>query len=92
VVDGDPARTAPAVDDALLRVAQEALTNVSRHATAGHVDLTLSYVDLVLLDVQDDGVGFDIAATTTHGDVSRGGYGLISMRERAAGRRRVTRP
>lgn len=48
----------PAVDDALLRVAQEALTNVGRHATASHVDVTLSYLDdLVLLDVQDDGVG-----------------------------------
>lgn len=84
-VDGDPARTAQAVDDALLRVVQEALANVSRHAGASHVDLTLSYVDdLVLLDVQDDGVGFDIAATTTDSDVSHGGYGLTSMRERVA--------
>ena len=83
VVDGTPARMPPAVDDALLRVTQEALTNVARHAAASHVDVTLSYLDdLVLLDVQDDGVGFDVAAMTGNGDVSGGGYGLTSMRER----------
>lgn len=84
-VDGTPARMPPAVDDALLRVTQEALTNVGRHAGASHVDVTLSYLDdLVLLDVQDDGVGFDVSAVTGNGDVSGGGYGLTSMRERVA--------
>ncbi|HSJ45333.1 MAG TPA: ATP-binding protein, partial [Euzebyales bacterium] len=73
----------PAVDDALLRVAQEALTNVGRHAGASQVDLTLSYLDdLVLLDVQDDGVGFDVSTADGDGDVTHGGYGLTSMRER----------
>jgi signal transduction histidine kinase len=85
VVDGTPARMSPAVDDALLRVAQEALTNVGRHAAASQVDLTLSYLDdLVLLDVQDDGVGFDVSAANGDGDVTHGGYGLTSMRERVA--------
>lgn len=85
VVDGTPARMPPAVDDALLRVAQEALSNVVRHAAASQVDLTLSYLDdLVLLDIQDDGVGFDVAAMAGDGDVTHGGYGLTSMRERVA--------
>lgn len=91
VIDGDPARSDPEIDAGLLRVTQEALTNVGKHAGAGRVTVTLSYLDdLVLLDVQDDGVGFvvdDVVAT--NGDPVRaqrhhqhGGYGLIAMRER----------
>jgi DNA-binding NarL/FixJ family response regulator len=45
-------------------VAQEALTNVGRHAKAAKVRLTLTYLDdMLLLDVADDGVGFDPART-----------------------------
>lgn len=85
VVDGAPTPMPPAVDDALLRVAQEALTNIGRHAAASHVDLTLSYLDdLVLLDIQDDGVGFAVGDGAGDGDVTHGGYGLTSMRERVA--------
>ena len=49
----------PEIEVALLRTAQEALTNVAKHAHASRVGLTLSYMeDLVTLDVRDDGVGF----------------------------------
>jgi signal transduction histidine kinase len=85
-VDGEAARLSRAVDAALLRVTQEALANVARHARAQRVAITLSYLDdAVLLDVQDDGVGFDAADAVTGGlDVSQGGYGLHAMRERMA--------
>lgn len=64
----------------LLRVAQEALSNVRKHANARQVTLTLSYLeDLIVLDIQDDGTGFD-PNTTTNG--SEGGFGLQAMRER----------
>lgn len=64
----------------LLRVTQEALSNVRRHANAQQVTLTLSYLeDLVVLDIQDDGAGFDPAASTNR---SEGGFGLQAMRER----------
>lgn len=64
----------------LLRVAQEALSNVRRHAKARQVTLSLSYLeDLVVLDIQDDGTGF-APNTTTNG--SEGGFGLRAMRER----------
>ncbi len=64
----------------LLRVTQEALSNVRKHAGARQAMLTLSYLeDLVALDVQDDGAGFD-PNTTTNG--SEGGFGLQVMRER----------
>ncbi|WP_047868723.1 sensor histidine kinase [Nocardiopsis sp. RV163] len=47
---------------ALLRAGQEALNNVAKHAGAGRVGVTLSYMeDRVTLDVRDDGNGFDPA-------------------------------
>ena len=51
----------PALEDGLLRIAQEALTNVRRHATAARVGLTLNYDarGLVRLVVEDDGQGFN---------------------------------
>jgi signal transduction histidine kinase len=61
---------------ALFRVAQEALTNVAKHAAASKVALTLTFLDdMVLLDVRDDGAGWS-------GDGRVGGYGLSGMRER----------
>jgi signal transduction histidine kinase len=60
----------------LLRVCQEALANVRKHAGARQVSVRLSYADAgVRLTVADDGAGFD----TSH---VNGGYGLRGMRER----------
>jgi signal transduction histidine kinase len=51
----------PDAELALLRTAQEALANVAKHAQAGRVGLTLSYLEHeVALDVRDDGKGFDV--------------------------------
>jgi signal transduction histidine kinase len=79
-------RTRPLHDEieaTLLRVAQESLTNVAKHALAARVGVTLSFMtDEVTLDVRDDGVGFavgDAAAGDTHG-----GFGIAGMRMRAA--------
>ncbi|MGK5677901.1 sensor histidine kinase [Actinoplanes sp. URMC 104] len=73
----------PEIEAALLRTAQEALANVARHAAAGRVTLTLSYMeDVVTLDVRDDGAGFDPSLTPVVGD--EGGYGLAAMRDRLA--------
>jgi len=53
----------PEAELALLRTAQEALANVAKHAAATRVDLTLSFLaDDVVLDVRDDGRGFDLAS------------------------------
>jgi signal transduction histidine kinase len=77
------ARPLPAeVEEALLRVGQEALANVRKHAAASRVTVTLSYLDdVVTLDVHDDGVGFDQAATAA---AAGGGLGLRAMAERVA--------
>jgi signal transduction histidine kinase len=64
---------------ALLRAAQEALANVAKHADAGRVGVTLSYLtDEVALDVRDDGIGFDPARPVA----GAGGFGLVALRER----------
>lgn len=65
---------------ALLRAAQEALSNARKHAAARRVTVTLSYMDgSVALDVEDDGEGFDEARVSDNAD---GGFGLRAMRER----------
>ncbi|MEW6635789.1 MAG: histidine kinase [Actinomycetota bacterium] len=65
------------VEQALFRVAQEALSNVARHSGASRVEVDLEYAPCsVRLRVADDGRGFDLAANT--GD----GFGLQSMRGR----------
>lgn len=76
-------RAVPAAqEEALLRVAQEALHNALRHAGAGRVDVTLSRRGGgAVLCVTDDGCGFDPRA------IRRAGrhLGLVSMRDRAGG-------
>jgi signal transduction histidine kinase len=76
------ARPLPAhVEEALLRIVQEALANVRKHAAASRVTVTLSYLDdVAMLDVHDDGIGFDHAATVA----AAGGLGLHAMAERVA--------
>src|SRR5690349_6534201 len=70
----------PACEAALYRVAQEALHNALRHAAASGVRLTLSRTGRqVVLEVSDDGRGFEAQAAA-----SSGGLGLDSMRQRAA--------
>ena len=67
---------------ACFRVAQEALTNVVRHARAQHVWIELSQTDQrVELVVRDDGIGFDVMSTLeqANGD---GNLGLLGMKER----------
>ena len=77
-VTGDAFHLAQDLQVTLLRAAQEAVSNVARHAGAKEVSLTLSYADdLVLLDVADDGCGFDPDAAWDDG-----GFGLRAMRER----------
>jgi signal transduction histidine kinase len=74
-VTGDRVPLSPAIEVALFRVAQEALTNVAKHASASRVGLTLSYLgEVVLLDVRDDGLGISNGRSQ--------GFGLKSMTQR----------
>lgn len=65
------------VESELLRIAQEGVTNILKHAGAQHVELELTFgTDSISLLLADDGAGFDSRA---HHD----GFGLLGMRERA---------
>ena len=79
--DGATRRSlSPASEVQLLRVVQEALTNVRKHAGATHAAVTLHVEDgFVLLGVNDDGSGFDPALLEESLDH---GFGMASMRER----------
>jgi len=71
----------PAIEVTLLRAAQEALANVSQHARASEVTLTLSFMyDVVALDIQDDGLGFDQSPLVSAPDADN--FGLVAMRQR----------
>jgi two-component system sensor histidine kinase UhpB len=82
---GEPDTLPEVVQIAIYRVAQEALTNVTRHAGATVVELDLGEQDgEAELRVRDDGGGFDpsvIARSASEGPV--GGLGLVGMAERA---------
>jgi len=72
---------AQSIEDELYRIAQEAVTNAVRHASAQSIRLRLSYgLERVVLEVVDDGRGFDVSQAPS----SQGGhFGLTGMRERA---------
>jgi signal transduction histidine kinase len=79
---GDPIPLHPEIEVTLLRATQEALANVQKHAQAERVEVTLSYLDsIVILDVQDDGSGLTKNERGPASDLS-GGFGLVAMRER----------
>lgn len=88
-VTGQAREMRPEIEVALLRTTQEALANVAKHARAGRVGLTLSYMeDVVTLDVRDDGAGFEVlalAAPAPTAGARDGGFGLSAMRQRVEG-------
>jgi signal transduction histidine kinase len=71
---------APTAEVALLRIGQEALSNVARHGRAEHVDVELrAQAQELILSVRDDGIGFDPASAAPRDDC----FGLDGMAERA---------
>jgi signal transduction histidine kinase len=73
----------PEVDTAILRICQEALTNIKKHANASEVKVDLTFEDSeVTLNIRDNGVGLQ-SNESNEGEKSHRGFGLISMRERA---------
>ena len=76
---GDRQRLDPLVETVLFRVAQEALTNVIRHAQCQQASLVLDFgTELVVLHVRDEGVGI----RNMPADAPPRGWGLEGMRER----------
>ncbi len=79
-VAGAVRRAAPEIEEQLLRIGREALSNSLRHAQATHVRVGLEYgTRHIRLTVSDDGRGFDVANVADANEH----LGLTSMRERA---------
>jgi NarL family two-component system sensor histidine kinase YdfH len=80
-VDAGPPHVSPETAQDILRIVQESLSNVARHAQASHVRVRLAENGhgLAVVVVQDDGVGFDPA----EGLERPGCYGVAGMQERA---------
>lgn len=77
-------RLNPLIETECFRVAQEALTNVVRHAQATSVSVELTKTDGQLeLSVRDDGIGFDVNSLRDKA-VNGASLGLLSMEERAS--------
>jgi signal transduction histidine kinase len=77
-VAGDIAELPAAVEVAAYRIAQEAISNATKHASARHVTVRLSHSDNGLtIEIDDDGIG--VVANNNHS-----GVGLASMTERAS--------
>lgn len=90
---GEVRALAPAVDTAVYRIVQEALTNVVKHAAADRVsvrlhhtarDLTVTVADDGLGPARPGGGGGGTAGGDAAGGHGSGGHGLIGIRERAA--------
>jgi two-component system sensor histidine kinase UhpB len=82
-VMGSRDRLAPEIELVLYRVAQEAMTNVAKHARATRATITLHrFDDRVDLTVDDNGIGFDPSATVKR-DEQGLGLGIFGMEERA---------
>jgi PAS domain S-box-containing protein len=80
-VDLSP-RPSLAVETGLFRIAQEALNNIAKHASARHVEIAARRDKAgITLEIADDGVGFDPAVAARPGS-----HGLTTMGERAQGR------
>jgi signal transduction histidine kinase len=80
---GAETRLPPAAELALYRIAQEALSNASRHARPTRASLTLAFQSGgAVLSLHDDGQGFTVPGDP-NAFARQGHYGLLGMRERA---------
>jgi signal transduction histidine kinase len=76
-VTGNPRSLTSSTETALLRISQEAMQNINKHAQAKNVNITFSFMeDIFVMDIADDGLGFDPSKI-------KNGFGMRTMRDRA---------
>ncbi len=87
LIDADPA-IIPLLEvskqTVVFYIAEEAVNNARKHAQAAHVWVRLKSLDqdLAMLEIEDDGVGFNVGSVDASYD-QRGSLGMVNMRERA---------
>ncbi|HCR72105.1 MAG TPA: hypothetical protein DIW23_11725 [Anaerolineae bacterium] len=76
-VTGNPRNLTSPTETALLRISQEAMHNIKKHAQAKNVNITFSFMeDMFVMDIADDGNGFELSKI-------QNGFGMKTMRDRA---------
>lgn len=76
-VTGNPRNLTSTTETALLRISQEAMHNIKKHAQAKNVNITFSFMeDIFVMDIADDGLGFESSQI-------KNGFGMKTMRDRA---------
>ncbi|MBI4674193.1 MAG: GAF domain-containing sensor histidine kinase [Chloroflexi bacterium] len=81
--EGIPGRLKAEIEVAVFRIIQEALNNIEQYAQATRVELLLRFApSQLLVQIQDNGIGFDVNAVHAQ---PKAHLGLIGMQERAAG-------
>jgi signal transduction histidine kinase len=82
IAEGIQERFDPDLETACFRIAQEALTNIAKHAKAHHLEIELKLChEGLALSIRDDGVGFDVDRALTeaiHGE----SFGILGIQER----------
>ena len=77
-------RLPPEVETALFRIAQETITNIAKYASASEVHIGLAFDgNHAVLEIADNGIGFNIEELLAHPPENGRGLGLLGMRERA---------
>lgn len=85
VLNGRRQRVQPETETIVFRIAQEALTNVAKHAQASQVTVEVSFTDnLLCLEVRDDGRGFEPQMAFESIGNKQQAWGLLGMQERVA--------
>lgn len=81
---GSTPRLSQEIEAGLFRFAQSAIGNIAQHSKAKNVTVVLEYRDdELLIEISDDGVGFDVSKVTDIDESGRG-RGVFSMKERVA--------
>ena len=84
-VNGRKRRIRPDLETIIFRIAQEALTNIAKHAEAETVSLRLTIKPSSMkLTIADDGRGFDVDKVLYRNDSQRSAWGLLGIQERVA--------
>ena len=85
ILNGRRQRVPPEIETIVFRIAQEALTNVAKHADATQVTVQVTFGDeLLCLEISDDGSGFEPQTIFEVDSGTRQVWGLLGMQERVA--------
>jgi signal transduction histidine kinase len=86
IIDVDPAVASQlelSKQGVVFNVSEEAVNNARKHAQAAHIWVRLRSAgkEMAMLEIEDDGVGFDVGSVSSSYE-SRGSLGMVNMRER----------